>query len=381
MKILGLETSCDETAAAVLDFRNGGFWILTSVIASSVELQAKYGGIVPEVAARKQIEFIMPVLEQGLSKTLFNAAGRQEAKIFDDIDYIAVTNGPGLITSLRVGVEAARTLSYVWNKPLIAVNHLEGHIYSALLAEQNKIQNQKFQKMQAVRFPAMALVVSGGHTELVLMKDYLDYKIIGETLDDAMGEAFDKVGKILNLGYPGGPIISKMATEGDKTAFNFPRPMLKSGDYNFSFSGLKTAVLYKLKTQNSKLKIKERKDLCASFQEACVEVLVKKIIRAAEEYKVKTILIGGGVAANESLRGRLEMEVDKVNSVKKVDKGEKKIQLLMPELKYTGDNAVMIALAGYFKIKNIKRQEGKRGKRRFGWQQTKADPNLGLRQD
>ncbi|HRY63436.1 MAG TPA: tRNA (adenosine(37)-N6)-threonylcarbamoyltransferase complex transferase subunit TsaD [Patescibacteria group bacterium] len=380
MLILGIETSCDETSAAVLEFKNGGFRILGEMVASSVELQAQYGGIVPEVAARAQMEYMMPVLEQ-----VNKAKGkRQKAKVFDDIDYIAVTNGPGLITSLRVGVEAARTLSYIWNRPLIAVNHLEGHIYSALLSvkqsknQKSKIKNQNYGKLSIIKFPAVALVVSGGHTELVLMKDYNNYKIVGQTLDDAVGEAFDKVAKILDLGYPGGPIISELAAAGDKTKYNFPRPMIKSGDFNFSFAGLKTAVLYKFKTQNSKLKIKDKKDMCASFQEACVEILAKKTIKAAEKYKVKTMLLGGGVAANGELRKRLGQEVDKVNLVNKVQKGKDKIQLLIPELKYTGDNAVMIALAGYFKVKKTRKQESNKLGRLDKWKKVRVDPNLGL---
>lgn len=369
MLILGIETSCDETAAAVLEIKNGSFRILSNLVSSSVELQARYGGIVPEVAARKQVEFVMPVLEQV-----------KKLGIPKNIDYIAVTSGPGLITSLRVGVEAARTLSYIWKKPLMQVNHLEGHIYSALLNKiqnskfkvpaspaggQNKpqIQNKNFQRLPKLVFPALALVVSGGHTQLILMRNYLDYKIIGETLDDAVGEAFDKVAKILDLGYPGGPVIAKMAEEGNRNSFGLPRPMLNSRDFNFSFSGLKTAVLYKVK--DKRLNRKDKKNLCASFQEACVEVLVKKTIRAAREYKAKTIILGGGVAANKELREGLERMAGELEGVK----------LLIPEIKYTGDNAVMIALVGYFrKIKALKRKSIKKG----DWSKVKVDPNMEL---
>ncbi|NMB48508.1 tRNA (adenosine(37)-N6)-threonylcarbamoyltransferase complex transferase subunit TsaD [Candidatus Kuenenbacteria bacterium] len=420
MRILGIETSCDETAAVILEIQNGRFRIVSSVVASSVELQAKYGGIVPEVAARKQIEFIMPVLEQVLNKAKGKRPpqmrGRQKAKL---VDCVAVTHGPGLITSLRVGVETARTLSYIWKKPLIGVNHLEGHIYSSLLsAKKNNFQipisnfqknpkfkipayakasagrqNSIFQKLPRLTFPAMALVVSGGHTELVLMRDYGKYKIIGQTLDDAVGEAFDKVAKILDLGYPGGPIIARLATQGDKNNFELPRPMIKSGDYNFSFAGLKTAVLYKVKSKKSlqldgpvKGKSMEVNNLCASFQEACVDVLVDKTIKAAEKYKVKTILLGGGVAANESLREKLRTEVNKVNLVKKVDKGKKIIELLMPELEFTGDNAAMIALAGYLQVTKAQNHEStksqkpeEKNKLLNNWKRIKVDPNLRLK--
>ncbi|NMC51912.1 tRNA (adenosine(37)-N6)-threonylcarbamoyltransferase complex transferase subunit TsaD [Candidatus Kuenenbacteria bacterium] len=371
MLILGIETSCDETAAAVLEIKNGSFRILSNLVSSSVELQARYGGIVPEVAARKQVEFVMPVLEQV-----------KKLGIPKNIDYIAVTSGPGLITSLRVGVEAARTLSYIWKKPLMQVNHLEGHIYSALLNKiqnskfkvpaspaggQNKpqIQNKNFQRLPKLVFPALALVVSGGHTQLVLMRNYLDYKIIGETLDDAVGEAFDKVAKILDLGYPGGPVIAKMAEGGDKSSFELPRPMMNSGDYNFSFAGLKTAVLYKTLNHKNVKSLKQKRDLCASFQEACVDVLINKTIRAAKEYKVKTILVGGGVAANKELRERLEREAGELKGVK----------LLIPEIKYTGDNAAMIALVGYFRtIRALKRKSIKK----VDWGKAKVDPNMEL---
>lgn len=353
MKILAIETSCDETATAVLEIKNNNFEILTNIIASSVDIQAKYGGIVPEVAARKQIEFIIPVLQKAL--------GKIDIK---DIDYIAVTSGPGLITSLRVGVETAKTLSYIWQKPLIEINHMEGHMYVAQL---NKLQitNYKLQKLEPIIFPALALLVSGGHTQLILIKDYGHYKIIGETLDDAVGEAFDKVAKILDLGYPGGPIISKLAIKGDNQAINFPRPMINSKDYNFSFSGIKTSVLYlSQKTHKAQKHTKHKKqfiyDVCASFQQACVEVLIKKTVQAAAEFKVKTILLGGGVSANKELRKQLTDQVQK-----KINK----VEVLMPQIKLTGDNALMIALAAYYKIKSKKFSD---------WRKIKVDPNVKL---
>jgi len=346
MKILGIETSCDETAAAVLEIKNSRFKVWSNIVSSSVKLQAKYGGIVPEVAARKQMEYIIPVIEKSLK-------GLQSK----EINYIAVTNGPGLISSLRVGFEAARTLSFVWHKPLIVVNHMEGHLYAAQLSNLLATNNSP-QKLAQIKFPALALLVSGGHTQLVLIQNYLKYKVIGETLDDAVGEAFDKVAKILGLGYPGGPIISKLAENGEAKVFTLPRPMLKSGDYNFSFSGLKTAVLYKVKAK--RLNKKYKQNICAAFQQACVEVLVKKTIKAVSEFKVKTVLVGGGVAANGELRKQLKSEIS--DSLREVD-------LLIPEIKLTGDNAVMIALAGYYKAKAGKLSDGYK---------VKVDASLGL---
>ena len=335
MKILGIETSCDETAAAVLEIKNDRFKVASNIVASSVKLQAKYGGIVPEVAARKQMEYIIPVIEKALRK--------------NNVDYIAVTNGPGLVTSLRVGAEVAKTLSFVWQKSLIEVNHMEGHIYSAELNSLKKI-----------KFPALALLVSGGHTQLVLIKDYLRYEIIGETLDDAVGEAFDKVAKILGLGYPGGPIISKLAAKGSSEKINLPRPMINSGDYNFSFSGIKTSVLYLTKKLGKVKTEKLRNDICTEFEEACVEVLVKKTIKAAKEHKVKTVIIGGGVAANNKLRDELGNKVKE-----KLDK----VELLVPEIKLTGDNAAMIAVAGYYRVRRKKFSD---------WKKIKVNPNLSL---
>ncbi|MFH1890834.1 MAG: tRNA (adenosine(37)-N6)-threonylcarbamoyltransferase complex transferase subunit TsaD [Candidatus Kuenenbacteria bacterium] len=390
MIILGIETSCDETAAAVLHIKNGCFRVLSNVVSSSVELQAKYGGVVPEVAARKQVEYIIPVLGQALKEdTRYKIQDTKNSQFsipnFQFIDYIAVTNGPGLITSLRVGVEAGRTLSYVWNKPLILVDHLEGHIYANAISNfqfpiSNKIPNNNFQKLREIKFPALILIVSGGHTQLVLMKDYLKYKIIGETKDDAAGEAFDKAAKMMNLGYPGGPEIARLAKKGDPLKIDMPRPMINSGDYNFSFSGIKTAVFYKMKERRINPHTKrscmvdgfksshqktfgvriKKQDMCASFQKACVEVLVSKTLKAAQEFKVKTILLGGGVAANERLRDLLKKEVsDRLD----------KVELFLPDIKMTGDNAVMIALAGYYKIKAGKLND---------WRKVKTDANLRL---
>jgi len=351
MIILGIETSCDETAAAVLEIKRGKFNLLANVVSSQVKTHAKYGGIVPEIAARMQMEMIMPILNQALKLA---SSKSQNTISKNSIDYIAVTQGPGLITSLMVGVETAKTLSYILNKPLIPVNHLAAHLLV------NCINNK-------IKFPAVGLIVSGGHTILVLItssKNGLKYKIIGETQDDAVGEAFDKVAKILNLGYPGGPIISKLAINGDKNKFNLPRPMIQQQNFNFSFSGLKTAVLYltqkykNIKTKKHSKSDYELRNLCASFQQACIDVLISKTLRAIKEFKPKSFLLGGGVAANPELRKQLQ---------EKIKSKFTRVKIFMPELKFTGDNAAMVAVAGYFKINNNKKINTKK---------FKADPNI-----
>jgi len=366
MKILGIETSCDETAAAVLEIKNSYFNLLSNVISSQIKIHAKYGGIVPEVAARKQIEMIILILEQALkqgnSKFPASPAGRQfpisKNNKNIDIDYIAVTQGPGLITSLTVGIETAKTLSFALNIPLIFVNHLEGHIYSALLSIGNK-------NFCSLRFPALALIVSGGHTMMVLIKKQGKYKIIGETLDDAVGEAFDKAAKILELGFPGGPIIDKLAKEGDKTKFNLPRPMIKSNDLNFSFSGLKTAVLYLVQDLKKKKELDNQtiKNICASFENACVDVLTTKTLSAIKKFKPKTFILGGGVSANQSLRENL---------FQKIKTEFPKIKILLPDIKFTGDNAAMIALAAYYRTSKINKTKAS------AYQKIKAEPNIKL---
>ncbi|MDD5290142.1 MAG: tRNA (adenosine(37)-N6)-threonylcarbamoyltransferase complex transferase subunit TsaD [Patescibacteria group bacterium] len=343
MKILAIETSCDETSAAVLNLERGQFNLLSNIVSSQVKIHAKFGGVVPEVAARMQMEMILPVIDESL------IAANIKLK---NIDYLAVTYGPGLITSLTVGVETAKSLAFALKKTLIPTNHLAGHLLANFLP--NK-------KITDIKFPALGLIVSGGHTLLVLMKNESNYKIIGETLDDAVGEAFDKVAKILNLGYPGGPIISKLANNGNSVAFNFPRPMLNSGDLNFSFSGLKTAVFYTLKHKNIKtLKQKEINDVCASFQVACVDVLTIKTLRALQIHQPNSFLLGGGVAANPTLRQRLQEQINK---------NFPKIKIFIPELRFTGDNAGMIAAAGYFQVKKSKFANFKK---------LKANPNLSL---
>jgi len=319
MIILGIETSCDETAVSLVEGKDERVKAISHVVASQIKTHLKYGGVVPEVAAREHMVAMIPTLHAAL----------RQAKIKPEkIDAIAVTSGPGLITALRVGTQAAKTLSYAWHKPLLGVNHIEGHILANWFSD------------KSIKLPALALVVSGGHTELILMKKHGDYHLIGRTLDDAAGEAFDKVAKLLKIPYPGGPKIQKLAERGNPTAFDFPRPMLNSANYNFSFSGLKTSVLYFVKKNPQVIK-KSQADLCASFQQAVVDVLVSKAIRAAKEYKIKSVLLAGGVAANLPLRTTLEKKVREIKGV----------GFFTPPLCLCTDNASMIAAAGYFRAR------------------------------
>jgi N6-L-threonylcarbamoyladenine synthase len=339
MLILGIETSCDETSVALLRADKGRFSVLSNIVSSQVKIHAKYGGVVPEVAARKHAENMMPVLKEALTTTKVKK---------EDVDVIAVTHGPGLAISLLVGVETARTLAFALKKKLVGVNHIEAHILA------NTLLNKK------IKFPAICLVVSGGHTQLVLIKDFGKYKIIGETVDDAVGECFDKVAKIMGLGYPGGPIISKLAEKGNASAYNLPRPMEKSGDFNFSFSGLKTAVLYMVRDME-KVDDKVKRDMSASFEEAATDVLVQKTIVATKKFGAKTVMIAGGVSANKKLRKKMEERLKE--SLPKTD-------YLIPEFSYCTDNAAMIAAAGYFKAK---------AKKFTGWDKLDIEPNLRLK--
>jgi N6-L-threonylcarbamoyladenine synthase len=285
MNILAIETSCDETAVAVIIDGK----IKSSIIASQAKLHAKFGGVVPEVAAREHVTAIIPTINLALKK----------AKVkLTNIDEVAVTQGPGLITSLLVGIETAQALGAALNIPVLPINHMEAHIYANFVG---KIRNPK---SEILKFPALILVVSGGHTMLVLMKKHGDYKILGETVDDAAGEAFDKTAKLLGLGYPGGPALSKLAENGDPKKFNFPRPMINSKDFNFSFSGLKTSVLYEVQSLKA-ISYKLKADLAASIQAAIVESLVSKTERAIKQFKPKTLMLGGGVAANRMLRKQM----------------------------------------------------------------------------
>lgn len=336
MIILGIETSCDETGVSIIDAdeKNKKVKLLSNVLSSSISLHAKTGGIIPNVAAREQVRYMIPVLEKAMEVL-------KSPK--DEIDAIAVTVGPGLIGSLLVGVETARTIAYVFNKPVIAVNHLFGHIYA------NWIENQD------IEFPAIALVVSGGHTDLVLIKNHKDIKWLGGTKDDAAGEAFDKTGRLLNLPYPGGPQIEKMAQGLNKDIYNFPRPMIYSKDFDFSFSGLKAAVFREVEKIGKNLDLKATKNISYSLQEAIFEVLIKKTIKAARVYNAKSIILGGGVAANQTLRKYFE------NFIKKE---EINVKLYIPSIRFCTDNAAMIATAGFFN-----REES-------SWEKISANPEL-----
>jgi len=285
-RILGIESSCDETAAAVVE---NGRVILSSVVASQVDLHAQFGGVFPEVASRQHILTIYPIIEQAL---------REAHLDLPDVDAIAVTRGPGLPGSLVVGINAAKGLAIGSGKPLIGVNHLEGHLYSAWLYKANGDDDVPSEP----QFPLLALIVSGGHTELILMRDHLTYERLGGTLDDAAGEAFDKVARLLGLPYPGGPAIQKVVEEsGDPSQIQFPRAWLE-GTWNFSFSGVKTAVLREVRELEERGAEVPVADFAASFQEAVVEVLVVKTLQAAQEFEAKEILVAGGVSANKALR-------------------------------------------------------------------------------
>ena len=325
INILGIETSCDETAAAIVA---DGRIIKSSVIASQTKLHEKYGGVVPEIASRAHIEKIYPVIAEAIEQADVNKA---------DIDAIAVANQPGLTVALVVGVTAAKTLAFAWEKPLIAINHLHAHLQSAMIAKED------------LQLPAVALIVSGGHTCLYDCQSPLELELLGSTIDDAAGEAFDKVATILKLPYPGGPSIEEIAKRGNPNAIKFPRSMLGPESLDFSFSGIKTAVLYHCHGQDMKGENKvdsmsqnEIADIAASFQAAVVDVLVKKTQRAAEKIGAKTILLGGGVAANNELRTALQQMCDSAVPAKK---------LLIAPKQYCTDNAVMVASLAYYKFK------------------------------
>jgi N6-L-threonylcarbamoyladenine synthase len=331
MKILGIETSCDETAAAVIE---DGFKMLSSVVSSSVDLQAVYGGVVPEIAARSHIEVIIPVIEQALSDA---------GCTWDDIDAIAVTQGPGLIGSLLIGILTARTLAIAKNKPLFPVNHVLAHSYANFITD-TPLPGYLLADSPP-EFPFISLVVSGGHSQLMLYKSHNNYNILGQTKDDAVGEAYDKVAKILGLPYPGGPSIDKVSAKGNPDAVKLPIPKLDN-PYDFSFSGLKTATLraaQQLAGQDytfpsyelpKALTDKQKADLAASFQKTAVKTLAEAASRAEAEFKPEAVLLAGGVAANRSLRAEL--------------KNRLKSPLLCPDIKLCTDNAAMIAAAAFY---------------------------------
>lgn len=317
MKILAIETSCDETSASVLE---NGKKVLSNVISSQIPIHAKYNGVVPELASRAHIKNVNIVLEESL-----NNAGISFENFDKEIDYITCTYGPGLAGSLLVGLMCAKTLSYIYNKPLIPINHIEGHIFSATIENDN------------LKPPFLSLVISGGHTELVIVKDYGKYQFLGGTRDDACGEAFDKVAKILGLPYPGGPVIDKLAQQGNCDAVNFTRPLLK-GTWDFSFSGIKTAVL----NHSKKVDIKNQKtinDICASFRIAVAQTLIYKSFEAAKKYSLNSIVLGGGVSCNSLIRELFKKEGKK-----------NKIKIFIPSPIFCTDNAAMIAKVAYYKV-------------------------------
>lgn len=369
MKILGIESSCDDTSVALIDASTHGFKILTEKTASQIEIHKKYGGVVPEIAGRMHAEKIIPLIENILKLARLN-----------NPNVIAVTSGPGLITGLIVGVEAAKTLSYLWNIPIVNVNHIEGHVHSV------EIPNSKIQDINNIQYPALALIASGGHTELIYIKKQGQYKKIGTTLDDAAGECFDKVAKLLGFDYPGGPKISKFAESGNPNAINFPRPLIKKDNFDFSFAGLKTSALYWLRDhslaadkilpynlpagiygqQPNPITIN---DFCASFEQAIIDVLVGKTLKAALKYQPKTIILGGGVAANKKLRETLEKEIkihSPISNFQRKVAWQPRCFTQFPISKYCMDNAVMIAVAGYYKAQNKKFTK---------WNKLIANPN------
>jgi len=316
--ILAIESSCDETAAAVVE---NGRNVLSNIISSQIEIHKEFGGVVPEVASRKHIENINDVVAQALTQAHVSA---------EDIDAVAVTYGPGLVGALLVGVNFAKGLAYAWNKPLIGVNHIEGHISA------NFIEDKSLEP------PFVCLVASGGHTHLVYVKDHGEYEVLGKTRDDAAGEAFDKIARAIGLGYPGGPLIDKAAKSGNKDAIKFPRVVINDDTLDFSFSGLKSSVLNYIHNSRQKNKEIVVEDVAASFQEAVVEVLVLKAIKAAKMKNCRTVALAGGVASNSSLRKMLQEECLKNN-----------YKFVKPSAVLCTDNAAMIGCAGYYKyLKN-----------------------------
>jgi N6-L-threonylcarbamoyladenine synthase len=308
--ILGIETSCDETAAAVV---KNGTEILSNIVASQMESHKRFGGVVPEIASRHHVEQITLVIEEAMHK-----AGVS----FQQLSAIAVTQGPGLVGALLIGVNAAKALAFAHDLPLVGVHHIAGHIYANRLVTEMK-------------FPLLSLVVSGGHTELVYMEEHGKFQVIGETRDDAAGEAYDKVARALNLPYPGGPHIDRLAQEG-KAVIDLPRAWLEEGSYDFSFSGLKSAVLNTLHNAKQRGETIDPKDMAASFQASVIDVLVTKTVNAAKEYNVRQVLLAGGVAANRGLRAELERKMAELDH----------IELVIPPLSLCTDNAAMIAAAG-----------------------------------
>ena len=312
--ILGIESSCDETSCSIV--ANGRKEIAT-IISSQIDIHKEYGGVVPEIASREHVKNITIVIEECLKKANMS---------MEDIDAIAITYGPGLIGSLLIGLEAAKTLAFIYNKPLVPVHHIAGHIYANSLEKEMK-------------FPLLALIVSGGHTELVIMEDHYKFKKLGGTLDDAIGECYDKVARVIGLEYPGGPKVDKLASIG-KSTYNLPIP-LNDDSYNFSFSGLKSAVInlnHKLEQRGEKI---NKEDLAASFQKVAISSIINKTKKAIENYNIKNLIVAGGVAANKGLRSEVYKLGEELN-----------IDITIPNMKYCTDNAAMIATAGYYAYKD-----------------------------
>lgn len=374
MKILAIETSCDDTGIAILEAdKSGNFSVLANQISSQIKIHQKYGGVFPAMAKREHQKNIIPVLEKSLKESGLLKTAKSKNKINlekiknilerepnleknlikfltkynkPDIDFIAITNGPGLEPCLWVGVNLAKILSYFWDIPIIPTNHIESHILVNFL-------NKK-----EIKFPAIALIVSGGHTQIILVNKIGDYKILGETRDDAAGECFDKAAKILGLSYPGGPEISKFAEKGEVGKINLPRPMINTKDYDFSFSGLKTAILYHHQKQNKSTQ-KDKKyiaDMAAEIQQSIIDVLIKKTLQAVKDFGAKTIILGGGVSANHELKTQLLIKIhDEIPGT----------EFLFPEIDHSTDNGLMTAITGFFH-KN----------KTCDWQNLKADANL-----
>lgn len=310
MIVLGVESSCDETAVAIVE---DGKKVLSNVVLSQIDIHKEYGGVVPEIASRHHVRNVSIVFEEALKEASLKPS---------DIDLVCVTKGPGLIGSLLVGVNAAKMFALIHNKPILGVNHLAGHIYA------NQIENE-------MKFPLIALLVSGGNTELIYMKEHFDFEIIGETLDDAVGESYDKVARVVGLEYPGGPKVDKLAFLGRPT-YNIPRVYLGNDNYNFSFSGIKSHIInlhHNMKQRNEEINVN---DLCRSFQDSVTEVLVNKTLKAAREYNVKQIIVAGGVSANRGLKERF------------LNTNNNEFEICIPSIKYCTDNAAMIAVAGYY---------------------------------
>ncbi len=365
MKILGIETSCDETAIAIVDSENDNFKILSDIVSSQVKIHMRWGGVVPMLAKREHQRNLVPVLKKALSLSglLKSKPKNQKSKLQSEnqkvkkilgrepkfyastvkflknygvprIDLISVVNGPGLEPALWTGINFAKTLAIWWNKPIFAVNHLEAHLLTSCL----NLSDLPY------KFPFICLLVSGGHTMLILAKKPRSYKIIGETRDDSAGECFDKTARLLGLGYPGGPAIAEAAKRAEykyKEKLKLPRPMIKSQDCDFSFSGLKTAVLYNWRTQPEEIRMSKNYiwAMASEIQQAIIDVLVKKTIRAARNYNAKMVIIGGGVAANNELRRQLEQRLKNESP---------DIAFVAPEAQFCTDNGVMAAIAGYF---------------------------------